>query len=91
VCPCHEAKLSVLRVVAAIICSKRFGVGATNNYAMAPYLGTRRGLGHWTEHRNAIYAAVNSFEQYASPVAPTEDDQSALPENRHESKTDARE
>jgi hypothetical protein len=48
-------------------------------------------LGHWTKHPNAIYAAVNTFEQYASPVAPTEDDQSALPENLHESKTDTKE
>jgi len=33
-------------------------------------LGSRRALGGWTEHLNAIYAAVNTFEQYASPVAP---------------------
>jgi len=28
-------------------------------------LGSRRALGGWTEHPNAIYAAVNTFEQYA--------------------------
>ena len=38
------------------------------------------------QHSNAIYAAVNTFEQYALPVAPAGEDQSPLAENRPETK-----
>ena len=37
--------------------------------------------GHGLEHPNAIYAADNLFEQYASPVAQTGKLEFALPEN----------
>ena len=42
-----------------------------NNYAMARLFGEPPRAGAvGLKHSNAIYAAVNTFEQYASPVAP---------------------
>ena len=46
--------------------------------------------GRWTASLEPFEQAVTSIAQYASPGTPTEEDQFALPESRHESKTTQR-